>query len=123
MRNAEVRIVPLFIIHRSQFSVCRLAAFQTKGGFIYRRTFFGGQGEKLFALPTGADLEVGGSLIVDIGRQEQLPRVISDRATVREFDDGQAIVKDLKDSFLPFSSQDMPDDEHRLSLALRSEVS
>ncbi|MBF8296681.1 MAG: four helix bundle protein [Bacteroidetes bacterium] len=65
--------------------------------------FLGGQGEELFALPAGANFEVGGSLIVDVGGQEQLQRVISDRAAVGEFDDGQAVVKDLEGSFLPFS--------------------
>ena len=57
----------------------------------------------MFALPAGANFEVSGSLVVDIGRQEQLQRVISDRAAVGEFDDGQAVVKDLEGSFLPFS--------------------
>ena len=77
----------------------------------------------MFALPAGANFEVGRSLIVDVGRQDQLPRVISDRAAIREFDDGQAVVKDLKGSFLPFSGQYMPENQHRLSLALRAEVS
>ena len=93
------------------------------GGFFCCLTLFGGQREELFALPAGANFEVGRSLVVDVGRQDQLPRVISDRAAVREFDDGQAVVKDLKGSFLPFSGQYMPENEHRLSLALRAEVS
>ena len=77
----------------------------------------------MFALPAGADFEVGGSLVVDVGGQEQLQRVISNRAAVGEFDDGQAVVKDLKGSFLPFSGQYMSEDEHRLSLTLRTKVS
>ena len=77
----------------------------------------------MIALPAVTNFEVGGSFVVDVGRQEQLPRVISDRATVGEFDDGQAVVKDLEGSFLPFSGQYMPENEHRLSLALRAEVS
>jgi len=79
------------------------AAFRTRDGFFCCFTLLGGQGEKLFALPAGANFEVGGSLIVDVGGQKQLQRVISDRAAVGEFDDGQAVVKDLEGSFLPFS--------------------
>ncbi len=99
------------------------AAFRTKGRFFCCLTLVGGQGEGLLALPAGANFEVGGSLVVDVGGQEQFEWVISDRATVGEFDDCQAIVKDLKVPFLPFSSQDMSEDEHWLSLALRAEVS
>ena len=99
------------------------AAFRTQGWFFRRFTFLGGQGEELFALPAGANFEVGSSLIVDMGGQEQLQRVISDRAAVEEFDDGQAVVKDLEGSFLPFSGQYMSENEYRLSLTLRAEVS
>ena len=99
------------------------AAFRTQGGFFCCFTFLDGQGEELFALPAGANFEVGGSLIVDVSGQEQLQRVISDRATVGEFDDGQAVVKDLEGSFLPFSGQYMSENEYRLSLTLRAEVS
>ena len=77
----------------------------------------------MFALPTRANFEVGDSLVVDVGGQEQFERVIPDRAAVREFDDGQAIVKDFKVPFLPFSGQDMPEDKYRLSLTLRAEIS
>ena len=99
------------------------SAFWAGSGFFCCLTLFGGQGEELFALPAGANFEVGGSLVVDVGGQEQLQRVISDRAAVGEFDDGQAVVKDLEGSFLPFSGQYMSENEHRLSLALRAEVS
>ena len=99
------------------------AAFRTEGGFFCRFTFLGGQGEELFALRAGANFEVGSSLIVDMGGQEQLQRVISDRAAVEEFDDGQAVVKDLEGSFLPFSGQYMSENEYRLSLTLCAEVS
>lgn len=77
----------------------------------------------MFALPAWANFEVGSSLVVDVRGQEQFERVIPDRAAVGEFDDGQTVVKDLEGSFLPFSSQDMPEDEHRLSLTFRAEVS
>ena len=77
----------------------------------------------MFALPARANFEVGGSLVVDVGGQEQFERVISDRAAVGEFDDGQTVVKDLEGSFLSFSRQDMPEDQHRLPLTLRAEVS
>jgi hypothetical protein len=80
-----------------------LSAFRTRGGFFCCLTLFGGQRKELFALPAGANFEVRRSLVVDVCRQNQLPRVISDRAAVREFDDGQAVVKDFKGSFLPFS--------------------
>jgi len=86
-------------------------------------TLFGGQGEKLFALQAGANFEIGGSFVVDVGRQEQFEWVISDRAAVGKFDDSQAVVKDLEGSFLPLSGQHMPEHEHGLSLALRAEVS
>jgi hypothetical protein len=99
------------------------AAFRTGGGFFRGVTFFGGQGEELFALPTGANLEIGDSLLVDVGWQEQLSRVISDHAAIGEFDDSQTVVKDLEGSFLPFSGQHMPENKDGLSLALRAEVS
>src|SRR5437879_10685643 len=62
------------------------AAFRTMGRFFCCLTLFGGQRKELFALPAGANFEVGRSLIVDVGRQDQLQRVISDRAAVRVFD-------------------------------------
>ena len=99
------------------------SAFRTGKGLFCRFTFLGGQGEELFAQPAGANFEVGSSLIVDVGGQEQFQRVISDRAAVGEFDDGQAVVKDLEGSFLPFSGQYMSENEYRLSLTLRAEVS
>ena len=77
----------------------------------------------MFALPAGANFEVGGSIVVDVGRQEQFEGVISYLAAIGEFDESQAVVKDLEGSFLPFSGQYMPNNEHRLSLALRAEVS
>ena len=98
-------------------------AFRTRGGFFCCLTLSGCQGEELFALPTGANFEVGSSLVVDMGGQEQLQRIISDRAAVGEFHDGQAVIKNFESSFLPFSGQYMPEYEHRLSLALRAEVS
>jgi len=77
----------------------------------------------LFALPAGTNFKIGGSLVVDVGRQEQFERVISDHAAVGEFNDSQAVVKDFKGCFLSFSGQYMPEDEHRLSLTLRAKVS
>ena len=77
----------------------------------------------MFALPAGANFKVGDAFVVDFGRQEQFLRIISDCAAVGKFDNGQSIVKDFKASFLAFPCQDMPDDEHRLSLALGAEVS
>jgi len=60
---------PRFTFHASRFTD-RWAAFRTREGFFCRFTFLGGQGEELFALPAGANFEVGGSLIVDVGGQE-----------------------------------------------------
>ena len=101
----------------------RTPALWTRGWFFCCFTFFGGQGEELLALPAGANFEIGGSLVVDVGWQEQFKRVISDGAAVGKFDDREAVVKGLEGSFLPFSGQYMPDNEHRLSLALGAEVS
>ena len=98
-------------------------AFRTEGGFFCCFTLFGGQREELFALSAGANFEIGGSLVVDVGWQEQFKRVISDGAAVGKFDDREAVVKDLEGSFLPISGQYMPENEHRLSLALGAEVS
>ncbi len=77
----------------------------------------------MFALPAGANFEVGGSLVVDVGGQEELQWIISDCAAVGEFDDSQAIVKDFEVPFLPFPCQYMPEDEHRLPFTLCAEVS
>ena len=56
----------------------------------------------MFTLPAGANFKIGGSLVIDVGWQEQLSRVVSDYAAVREFHDSQAVVKHFEDSFLPF---------------------
>ena len=77
----------------------------------------------MFALLAGTNFEVGNALVIDVSGQEQLQRVIPDYSTVRKFDEGQTIVKDLKSCFLPVPGQDMAKDEHRLPLALRPEVS
>lgn len=76
----------------------------------------------MFALFAWANFEIGDSLVIDVSRQEQLKRVIPDHSTVGKFDEGQTVVKDLEDSFLPFPGQDMAEDEDRLPLALRAEV-
>jgi len=77
----------------------------------------------LFALFAWANFEIGDALVIDVSGQEQLQRVIPDRPAVGKFDEGQTVVKDLEGSFLPFPGQDMAEDVHRLSLALRAEVS
>ena len=77
----------------------------------------------MFALFAWANFEIGDTLVIDISGQEQLKRVIPDRSTVGKFDEGQTVVKDLEGSFLPFPGQQMAEDEHRLTLALRAEVS
>ena len=97
-------------------------AFWTSRGFFRCLALFGGQGKELFALPTGANFKVGGSLIVNMGRQKQFERVIPDHAAVGEFHDGQSVVEDLEDSFLSFSRQDMSENEYRLSLTFRAKV-
>ena len=109
-----------------RWSISRMlgaAAFRTQRGFFCCLTLFGSQGEELFAQLAGANFEVGDSLVVDVGGQEQFEWVISERLAIGEFHDGQAFVKDLEGSFLPFSGQHMPENEHGLSLALRAEVS
>ncbi len=115
-----LRVAPVSPLARHRLCA---SAFRAQGGFFGGGTFFGSQGEELFALPAGANFEVGSSLVVDVGWQEQFERVISDGATVGEFDDREAVIKDLEGSFLPFSGQYMPENEHRLSLALSAEVS
>ena len=57
------------------------------------------------------------------GGQEQFERVIPDHTAVGEFDDGQAVVKDIEGAFLRFSGQYMSENEYRLSLTLCAEVS
>jgi len=74
-------------------------------------------------MPARANFKVGDSLVINVRGQEQFKWVISDRAAVRKFDDGEAVIKGLKSSFLPLSSQDMPEDQHRLPLTLCTEVS
>ena len=58
-----------------------------------------------------------------MGRQEQFERIIPNHAAVVEFDDGQPVIKDLEGAFLPFSGQDMSENEYRLSLTFRAKVS
>ena len=77
----------------------------------------------MFALPAWTNFEESGSLVINVCGEEQLQRVIPDRAAVGKFDDGQTVVKDLERSFLPFSGQDMSEDQHRLPLTLCAEVS
>ena len=45
-------------------------AFRTMGGFFCYFTLLGGQGEELFALPAGANFEIGDSLLIDVCWQE-----------------------------------------------------
>ena len=77
----------------------------------------------MFALPAWTNFEVGGSLVINMGGQEQFERVIPNHAAIVEFDDGQSVIKDLEGSFLPFSGQDMSENEYRLSLPFRAKVS
>jgi len=58
-----------------------------------------------------------------MGWKEQFERVIPNHASVVEFDDGQPVIKDLEGTFLPFSGEDMADNEYRLSLPFRAKVS
>ena len=74
-------------------------------------------------MSTWANLEVGGSLVINMGGQEQFERVIPNHAAVMEFDDGQPVIKDLEGTFLPFSGQDVSENEYRLSLTFRAKVS
>ena len=76
----------------------------------------------MLALEAGADLEVGGSVRINVGRKEQFVRVISDRHAVCEFYDSQTIVKDLERGFLPFSLQDVAHDEDGLAFSLGAEI-
>ena len=76
----------------------------------------------MFTLSTWANLEVGGSLVINMGWQEQFERVIPNHASVVESDDGQPVIKDLEGTFLPFSGEDMSDNEYRLSLPFRAKV-
>jgi len=79
------------------------AAFRARGGLFRSLTLFGSQREELFTQLARANFEVGDSLVVDVGGQEQFEWVISDRLAIGEFHDGQAFVKDLEGSFLPFA--------------------
>ena len=77
----------------------------------------------MFTLPAWPNFEVRDSLVINMGGQEQLERVIPNHAAVVEFDDGQSVIKDLEGSFLSFSGQDMSENEDRLSLTFRAKVS
>ena len=77
----------------------------------------------MFTLPAWPNFEVRDSLVINMGGQEQLERVIPNYAAVVEFDDGQSVIKDLEGSFLSFSGQDMSENEDRLSLTFRAKVS
>lgn len=74
-------------------------------------------------MPARANFKVGDSLIINVRGQEQFKWVISDRAAVRKFDNGEAVIKDLENSFLPLSGQDVPENQHWLPLTLCTEVS
>ena len=76
----------------------------------------------MLALEARADLEVGGSVWINVGRKEQFVRVISDRHAVCEFHDSQTIVKDFERGFLPFSLEDVAHDEHGLAFPLGAEI-
>jgi hypothetical protein len=97
-------------------------AFWTSGGFLRRFALVDRQGEELLALPAWANFKVSGSFVINVRGQEQLERVISNRAAIGEFDNGQTVIKDFEAPFLPSSRQDMSEDEYRLSLTLRAEV-
>ncbi len=100
----------------------RRAAVGAVGRFYVGVTFVPRQGKELFTRPARPNLEVGRAFGIDIGGQQQLERIVSDDRAVRELDDGQPVVEDFERRLLPFSIEQMTDDEHRLSLTLDPQV-
>jgi hypothetical protein len=76
----------------------------------------------LLTLCAGTDFKIRGSIRIDVGRKEQLVRVIADRHSVCKFDDGQPIVEDLEGGFLSFSVEEVAHDEDWLAFPLGAEI-
>jgi hypothetical protein len=105
-----------------RFSWSLAAAFRTDSRFDIRFALIGREGEKLLALGAGTDLEIGGSVGIDVGRKEQFVRVVPDRNSVGKFDDGKTIIKDFERGFLSLSLEDVAHHEDRLTFPLCAEI-
>jgi hypothetical protein len=76
----------------------------------------------LLTLNAGTDLEIGGSVRIDICRKEQFVGVISDRNAVRKFHDGKTIIEHFERGFLSFPLKHVPHHNNRLTFPLGAEV-
>lgn len=79
------------------------AAVRTVRRLDIRCTLIRRQWKELLALSTGTDLEIGGSIRIEICRKEQLVRVVPDCHPVGKLDDGKTIVKNFECGLLSFS--------------------
>jgi hypothetical protein len=105
-----------------RFSGSLAAAFRTDSRFDIRFALIGREGEKLLALGAGTDLEIGGSVRIDVGRKEQFVRVVPDCNSVGKFDDGKTIIKDFERGFLSLSLEDVAHHKDRLTFPLCAEI-
>ena len=85
-------------------------------------TLIGRQWKELLALRTGTDLEIGGSIRINVCRKEQLVRVVPDCHSVGKLDDGKTIVKDFECGLLSFSLEHVAHHEDWLTFPLRAKI-
>lgn len=97
-------------------------ALRAGSRLVLRFAFVDREWEKLFALLTCADFEVGGAIRVDLCGEQQFEGIVAEGHTVGEFYDGQAVVKYFERGFLSLSCKDMADHEDRLSFSLSTKV-
>lgn len=76
----------------------------------------------MLALCAGTDLEIGRSVRIDVGRKKQFVRIVPDRNSVGEFDDGKTIIKDFECGFLSLSLEDVAHHEDRLTFPLCAKI-
>jgi hypothetical protein len=76
----------------------------------------------LLALVTRSDFEIGGSVRIDVSRQEQFIGVISDCRSIRKFHHGKTIIEDFESGLLSFPLKHVAHHEDRLTLPLGAEI-
>lgn len=69
-----------------------------------------------------ADFKIGDALVINLGGEQELDRIVADSPAVIEFDESNPIVEYFKRSLLPFAMEQVAKDEHRLTPAFGAEI-
>jgi hypothetical protein len=104
------------------FNSLLAATVRALSRFPVRLALLSGQGKKQLAGVTGTDFKVGDAFCIDVGRKQELDRIVAHGSAIAEFDEGDPVIEDLKSRFLPFAIEHMAEDKDRLAFAFRAEI-